>query len=472
MDNKKDYGLFKVIGITFLIFVVLTWIIPAGSYSGGEFVKGEVSPVGLYGIFTTLVYSFAVFAQYFVLLLCVGGFYGVLNKTGVYQKIIKGIVNKFASKNNLFLIVSILVFSLITSLFGEVIMVFVLLPFFITVLSKLGYDKLSSLASTVGASLVGMIASISGNLAIYKNYFQIEVKSSIIFNLVMYILLVFLLITYVIAKNKKKIGKKEESENSEVKVLLYKEVKNNKKSTIPMIIILSFCIILLILGLYNWYYSFDLNIFNDLYDKIMSVELFGINIFSKIFGTFSAIGSFNNYDLCAILIVVSVLIGWIYSIKFNDFIESFKAGVKEMLVPAIYVILASMIFSNIVTSNSGNISLTISDFILNLTKDFNIVTGSITGMIGSLFYNDYLYLVNGLYSVLSLYNIEMLPIILFIFQSMFGIMMFILPVSIFMIFGFKFNDVSYKDWLKYIWKFLIQVFAICIIGSIIFSMIV
>ena len=139
MEKEKKYSLLKVIGIAFLLYVVLTWFIPTGNFSGGEFVKGETAPVGLYGIFTAPVYSFVVFAQYIVLILCVGGFYGVLNKTGVYQKIVSSLASKNKTK---FLIVTILIFSLITSVLGETMMVFVLLPFFIAVLLKMGYDRL------------------------------------------------------------------------------------------------------------------------------------------------------------------------------------------------------------------------------------------------------------------------------------------------------------------------------------------
>ena len=83
MDKKKEYSLLKIVLIPLLIYLVLTWFIPAGSFSSGEFVKGEVSSLGLYGLFNAPVYSFAIFAQYIILILCVGGFYGVLNKTGV-----------------------------------------------------------------------------------------------------------------------------------------------------------------------------------------------------------------------------------------------------------------------------------------------------------------------------------------------------------------------------------------------------
>lgn len=465
MDKeKKEYGLLKVIGIAFLLYVILTWIIPVGSFSSGEFVKGEVTPLGLYGMFTALSYSFAVFAQYIILILCIGGFYGVLNKTGSYQKIVSWVSSCNKTK---FLVATIVIFSLITSIFGETMMVFVLLPFFIAILSKMGYSKLDSLASTVGGSLIGVVASISGNMAIYKNYFGLEPKLFIIFNVILLILFIFLLSMFIIGKSK--VSKKNVKNES---IPLFVNMKDNKKSWIPLAIILIVVVLLLVLGLFNWYYAFGIEMFTNLHEKLTSIELFGVNIFNKVFGNFSEIGYFSNYDVSAILVIASVIIAWIYSIRFSDFIESFKSGVKEILLPGVYVVLASLIFSQVVTASSGNISLTISNFILGLSNDFNIFTGVLTGIFGSLFYNDYLYFINGLYGIVSLYNSSMMPFILCVFQSMFGIMMFILPVSITLIGGLKYLNVSYKEWIKYIWKFLVQVFLISVIGCVILSMIV
>ena len=50
-EKNSKYGLLKVLGISFLVFAVLSWIIPSGSYNGSTFTAGETDPVGLYGLF-------------------------------------------------------------------------------------------------------------------------------------------------------------------------------------------------------------------------------------------------------------------------------------------------------------------------------------------------------------------------------------------------------------------------------------
>ena len=464
MDKKKEYSLLKIVLIPLFIYLVLTWFIPTGSFSGGEFVKGEVSSLGLYGLFSAPVYSFAVFAQYIILILCVGGFYGVLNKTGAYQSIVDSISKK---NKTCLLIFSVIIFALLSSLFGETMLVFILLPFFISVLCKAGYDKVSSMAATIGSTLIGMVASTSGNLAIYKNYFNLEPKSFILYNIILLIILMFLLCMFIITKDKKEKGRKELIKY----IPLYESVRGNKKSVVPLVIVLVIFVLLIVLGGYNWFYSYGVKLFTELHEKITGIELFKVSIFPRIFGNFSEIGYFSNYDISAVLVISSVVISWLYSIKFNEFIDSFKKGAKEMLLPCVYVILASIIFAQVVTA-SGNISITISNSILKLFKDFNVFSGTLAGIAGSFFYNDFLYLMNGLYGIVSTYEVGNMPFILSVFQSTFGVMMFVLPVSVLLIGGLKYLNISYKEWIKYIWKFLLQVFVISVIGNIILSMII
>lgn len=464
MDKKKEYSLLKIVLIPLFIYLVLTWFIPTGSFSGGEFVKGEVSSLGLYGLFSAPVYSFAVFAQYIILILCVGGFYGVLNKTGVYQSIVDSISKK---NKTCLLIFSVIIFALLSSLFGETMLVFILLPFFISVLCKAGYDKVSSMAATIGSTLIGIVASTSGNLAIYKNYFNLEPKSFILYNIILLIILMFLLCMFIITKDKKEKGRKELIKD----IPLYESVRGNKKSVVPLVIVLVISVLLIVLGGYNWFYSYGVKLFTELHEKITGIELFKVSIFPRIFGNFSEIGYFSNYDISAVLVISSVVISWLYSIKFNEFIDSFKKGAKEMLLPGVYVILASIIFAQVVTA-SGNISITISNSILKLFKDFNVFSGTLAGIAGSFFYNDFLYLMNGLYGIVSTYEVGNMPFILSVFQSTFGVMMFVLPVSVLLIGGLKYLNISYKEWIKYIWKFLLQVFVISVIGNIILSMII
>ena len=485
-EKSSKYGLLKVLGISFLVFAILSWIIPAGSYSSSTYTASTTSPVGLYGLFIDPLYSFGIFVQYIVVFLAIGGLYGILNKTGVYSKMVDGISNKFKSKKTLFLIITIIAFALLSSLVGSQIALFVFVPFVIAILMTLGYDKITSLAATVGSILVGIICSTYGTAVVFKSFFSMDANNGILYKVVLFVIVVALYIFFILGKEKLKVtkevveeikpkkGKKKIEEALEniaekvkkVEIPLYDGNKEEKKNAIPLVVMFALLFVIILVGMFNWYYTFGIEFFDKIYESIMSVEVGGVAIFAKIFGELPQIGSFGNYDLAAVIIITTVLIGWVYGIKCNDFIESYKTGAKKMLLPAIYVMFASIIFAVMINS-STNISTTITNFLLGLSQKFNALVITLVGLVSSYFFNDFPYMVNGIYGALSTYDANLYPLISIILNGTYGLAMLILPVSITLIAGLKYMDVSYKEWFKYIWKFLLQVFVLLILFSLI-----
>lgn len=485
-EKSSKYGLLKVLGISFLVFAILSWIIPAGSYSSSTYTASTTSPVGLYGLFVDPLYSFGIFVQYIVVFLAIGGLYGILNKTGVYSKLVDGISNKFKSKKTLFLIITIIAFALLSSLVGSQIALFVFVPFVIAILMTLGYDKITSLAATVGSILVGIIGSTYGTAVVFKSFFSMDSNNGILYKVVLFVIVVALYIFFILGKEKlnakkeiveevkpKKVKKKVEEalekvaeKVKKVEIPLYDGNKEEKKNAVPLVVMFSLLAVIILMGMFNWYYTFEIEFFDKIYESIMSVEVGGVAIFAKIFGELPQIGSFGNYDLAAVIIIATVLIGWVYGIKFNDFIDSYKDGAKKMLLPSIYVMFASIIFAVMVNSNT-NISSTIVNFLLGLTEKFNTLVVTLIGLVSSYFFNDFPYMVNGIYGALSTYDANLYPLISIILNSTYGLAMLILPVSITLIAGLKYMDISYKEWFKYIWKFLLQVFVLIILFALI-----
>jgi uncharacterized ion transporter superfamily protein YfcC len=98
----KKNSIIKAIAITFFVYILLSWIVPTGSYQNGVFTKGTTSPVGISDFFiypvSTAITSIFVLTALVILL--IGGLYGVMNKTGAYQKFVEGTVKKFEGKEN------------------------------------------------------------------------------------------------------------------------------------------------------------------------------------------------------------------------------------------------------------------------------------------------------------------------------------------------------------------------------------
>lgn len=481
----KKYGLLKVLGISFLVVVALTWIIPTGTYSDGTFTGGDTLPLGLFDLIRTPLSAFANLIQYAIVFLLIGGLYGVINESGVYAHLVERIVEKFKNKEKNFLIITMLIFTILSSLTGLSFVLMILVPFFVTLLLSMHYNKKTALMATIGSILVGLIGSTYGfSINGYINYyFSLEIHNEIITKVIFLALITFLAILFTLKAAKpvekvesKKDSKKEEvKENTKVDIPLFTKGNKNKKSYWPLVIVMIIMIIVLIVGMYNWQYSFNVNFFSDSYTSLMGVKVAGYPLIQNIIGAINPMGNWSIYELSIILVIGMLLIGWLYSIKFNDLIDSFIKGAKEMFPTAIYVTLANIVFVVLASSSTGgNIFFTIADFFFGLAKDLNVFTMAIVSAIGSFFYSDFTNYFNSMGSNIAIIYSDstMYPVIGLIARTMYGLVMFIAPTSLFLVGGLSYLNISYKEWFKYIWKLLLQIFGIAIVVMIIMLMFV
>lgn len=468
--RSSKYSLLKVIGIAFLIFAVLSWIIPTGTISNGTYTKNTdgTIPVGLFGLFSNPLYSFGIFAQYFLLLLSIGGLYGVLNKTGVYTKIVDNFGSCVEKHKKLWLIVITFLLALISSIVGNQIVLFILVPFFVAVLMKGGFNKVTSIAATAGAIIIGVAGSIFGNDVIYISFFKAEVFTGTITKVIYFVLITTLYVLFLLLQNKmlskkeKKLDIKDLDIFKSEEIPLYEKNESNK-SAIPLIIMSIILLLIVFIGCINWTYTFDVSFFTELDTKINDISWL-----PKVFGTLPVMGYFGNYDVAAIILIFAFMIKWLYSIKFDEFIDAFKDGMKQMITPAVYAILASTIFAVMVNSNTGaNISTTISNSILGISDKFYVLTVTLLGFVGGFFFNDLAYLTNSIYSLLATYGSASVTIMGILLQTGYAIAMLCLPVSVVLIAALKYLNVSYKEWMKYIYKFLLAMFVLVIVFGLI-----
>ena len=488
----KKHSLLKVLGICFLVLIAISWIIPVGTYSSGTFTQGETSPLGIIDVVRYPLISIATFIQYGLVFLVIGGFYGVLNKTGVYSKYVEKVASKYRGKEKKFLVISMIFFGLLASLSALSLPLFVLVPFFVAVILLLGFDKITAFASTVGAILVGLIGSTYGfNVSGYiNNFLSLDVNQDIIAKVVLFLIVVTLLVFYVLGrvqvtssnvskvekkdkKDKKKDGKNKVKESKKEEVVLavsekdipyYSKSDDTDKSTWPMLVIVGITFILLLVGMYNWYYGFEITLFEDIYTSLMEAEVGGYPIFANLLGSFTQPGYWNNYELCVGLVFVSLLVGWIYSVKMSDIVDGFIGGAKKMLPTAFLVMFASTLFTVMLNSSSGTFVTTINNQFFSMSEDVNIPILTVVSAVTGFFYNDFYYFLSTLTSfVTSNYDAVNYPAIGILFQSIYGILMMFLPTSIILVAGLHYLNISWKEWFKYIWKLLIQLFVVSLV---------
>jgi len=480
----KKHNLFKVLSITYLVAVLLTWILPSAVYESSLEI-GSRNPMGLYDIVVYLIYSLRAFAPVILFVLAIGGLYGVLDKTEAYPKMVERTINWFKDKKRWFLIPTTILFVILASVTGLNLSLFIFFPFVIAVILGLGYDKLTALTVTVGSTIVGMLgATFSPTIYSLINYalktsYTDEILGKVILLVLGTALLIFFILMYI--KDKVVSEKKEDSKKSKdsakskkIKVAKKDEKKDkdeqvitNKVRTWPLYVIFGILFVLLVVG------SIDFGtgtFFEKMHEAIMGVHIKKFYVFKSIFGSIPAIGewSFGEYlslsyfTFTFFIIAASLIIMLVSKMKFDDYLDNFKDGTKKVgkAVP-----LLALAYALVYVAATNQVYLNITNFISKLTKDFNIVTCSISMVINSIFNPDLYYYTNTqlLYYIDLLNDASINPLLGMMFTGIHSLMSLIMPSSILLILGLSYTDTKWTDWIKHIWKLFLGLLVISLI---------
>ena len=125
----KKHNTVKVVLLTLVVFLLLTWILPTAYFQNSYVEQGRVQ-MGLFDIFSYPVTAIQYFGYIALYILAVGGFYGVLNNISAYRVLLDKISDKF-KKHSLVAISTIMVlFAVITSVCGLNYGLILFFPFF------------------------------------------------------------------------------------------------------------------------------------------------------------------------------------------------------------------------------------------------------------------------------------------------------------------------------------------------------
>ena len=84
----KKHNTVKVVLIVILLFLLLSWILPAAYYSSSYVEQGRVQ-MGLFDLVNYPFTSLSYFGYIALFIILVGGFYGVLNKIPAYHDFVE-----------------------------------------------------------------------------------------------------------------------------------------------------------------------------------------------------------------------------------------------------------------------------------------------------------------------------------------------------------------------------------------------
>lgn len=497
----KKNNLFKAVGIVILIYILMSWIVPIIYSVAG--IDGKVSyQIGFVSILSVLLETFSGFGTVILYVLLVGAFYGVLKATGAYDKLIELLSSKANGREKGVLIGIIVLMAVISSISGLDLGLLVVFPILISLIVKMGYDKLVALSATLGATVIGMYGATFAGTLYGLNNTVLNLKTfdqfipKLIFLVVGVVGLVLFVLMYCKKKNFKfgekklveKSDKKDDSKDSKKSSNIKKNSKtksavkssskkvaavkkNNKekkeRTALPALIIVGIVMLLFFVGTTSWEGIFGSNWFSSAHESWTGFKIGGFDILNKLFGGVDAFGSWNTpvrfqvYSM--ILIVAMVILAIVYRTKADECFEGFVDGIKSFVVPAILTILACSLF---VFIYYNPVLTPVSSLLLG--KDFNVALTGIYTIINSVFYVDYYYLAYSvLYSITSVYSDStVLSIISVMFTNLYSLVMLVAPTSILLLITLSISDVKYTEWFKFIWKLAL---ALLVVSFIVFS---
>ena len=456
----KNHDLFKVLLGVLILVVILSWIIPGGQFSGATFSSSGMYRLGLDDLFRMpFYYVLNSYLPNIVFILVVGAFYGVLSRTDGYRKLVSKTAKTFENKPLLFVLLASLLFAVYASISMEVLPILVFAPFVISVILKLGLGKVVGVASTFGAALIGILGTTYGNYSLSFLLQNLGLEQTVDMGLkfgilviayVVYALFMALYIHKITTKKNKEL--KEEVETDKFMVA---ETKSSKAHTWPIILIFSLLLIFIVLGYVDYAGVFKVNIFNDFDTWLRTdVKIGDIPIITTAFGTW-------DMNVISLIIMLSTfLLKFISHVKFDVLLENAFDGVKKMLRPALFIILCyTVCMFGAATYNVP----TMVNFIENLFKGFNPIITTLTSFITTLFHSDFGftgYTVGAFYA--ASYT-DFTNIIAIIYPSINGLASLVVPTSVILMAGLSYADVSYKSWLKFIWKFFATMLVILLL---------
>lgn len=241
-------------------------------------------------------------------------------------------------------------------------------------------------------------------------------------------------------------------------------VKPKKKVKVwPFVLVFDLVVIVLAISSFDWSGIFNIDIFDKALKAIQEFEIGGFAIFDKLLGEVNAFGDWTTYyEIPTFIILTTCFLGFIYGLKLDEFFDGIVAGIKKAIQPMIYMLLLYLVLV-IVTYNPFQLYIT--KFLLNIIKDFNVLTMSLVAMVSSVFNIESTYVAQSTlpYVTTVITDSTLYPLIAIIFQSIYGLTMLIAPTSVILIGILSYLDISYGQWLKHIWKLFLELLVVLVV---------
>ncbi len=156
-----------------------------------------------------------------------------------------------------------------------------------------------------------------------------------------------------------------------------------------------------------------------------------------------------------LLLVFTFIIKLVSRMKYDEMIDAFVEGMKKMLPTAALIVIAYGVL--VCAYNNGFM-----ENLITKSEKFNYGISSLIAILGSVLNVDLYYTATGIFSPLVglITDESVYSSVSILLQGIFGVVSFVGPTSIILIFGLSYLDIPYTTWLKYIWRFVLYLLVL------------
>ena len=437
-----------------LLMILLTWFVPAGQYdynAAGEPIAGsyhrvEDSAQPLTALFTAPVEGFYQGIDIAAFILMVGGFLGVIAKTGAIDAGITHIIRKLKGKESLLIPILMCAFALGGTTFGMSEETIAFYPLVLPIMIAAGYDNITAVATILLGAGVGTLGSTVNPFAtgIASGFAGISLGSGILLRLIILAALLALAIWYVMsyaarvrADHSKSLMADRRSEYLEHFSSLSHE-ESKPLTGIQKVALIVFALTFLVM-------------------------IYAVIPFDEMGLPLPALGWWFP-ELSALFLAASILLGILCRLSEMDIVTAFVSGAAELLGVAFIIGISRGIT---VVMNNGKIT----DTILNLGEAALTGIGSLVFVLLTyLIYLPLSFLIPSSSGLATLSMPIMAPLadfsgvgrelVITAFQSASGLINLITPTSAVVMGALAIGRVPYDRWFKFSWKLLLLILGL------------
>lgn len=444
---------YTILFLLLIIVAVATRLIPAGAYThsdtgapiAGTYHQVDPNPQGAGDVILASFQGFYDAVDVAMFILMVGGFLGVMMKTGAIDAGISNIITKLRGREKWMIPILMVAFSLGGTSFGMWEETMAFYPLLIPVFVAAGYDAVTGIAVVLLGSAAGVLGSTVNPFAtgIASGFAGVSLGDGIALRLILYVVFTGVAIWYVMAYAARI---KADPGRSVMAGLGERFVHHQAGEETPQL-------------------TGRRKVALGLFCLVFLIMIYGVIPFDEIGLPLPTLGWWFP-ELSGLFLVGGIAVGLIYGLGEENTAEAFVAGAADLIGVAFIIGISRGIT---VLMNSGRIT----DTVLYWGEQALEGAGSVTFIL--LVYLIYLPLSvlipssSGLATLsipilAPLGDFAAIPssLIITAFQAASGLVNIITPTAAVVMGGLAFGHVPYDRWVKFVWKLILIFFLITV----------